>query len=41
LSNDCSNNLNYSDHMRFFAGQYGDHHLRKMERINCFICDDI
>jgi len=34
LRNDCSNNLNLSDHVRFYAGQFGDHRLRKMKRIN-------
>jgi len=34
LRNDCSNNLNLSDHVRFFAGKYGDRRLRKIERIN-------
>jgi len=34
MRNNCSDNLNLSDHVRFFAGKYGDHRLRKMERIN-------
>ena len=34
MRNNCSNNLNFSDNVRFYSWKYGDHRLQKMKRIN-------